>query len=130
MDESESASFLDICFYVLDIFVTLTFFVFLIGFLRQRDKTYGLYIIIILNLAYLMSGIYETIRPFLKTQSQIIELVDLTFRGIYDFSMYWAAAFACFTHLVLNSRTHFYFKRFMAISLLLSSAAAAAFPLA
>lgn len=126
----DSASFLDICFYVLDIIVTLAFCVFLIGFLRQKDKTYGLYIIIILNLAYLSSGFYEIIRPFLRTKAQVLEMVDLTFRGIYDFSMYWAAAFACFTHLVLNSRTDFYFKRFMAVSLLLCSAVSAAFPLA
>jgi len=118
------------CLYLLDFLVTLAFSVFFCILLRQKEKNYGLFMIIILNMSYFLNGLYEITRPFFESNREVVLVLDLVSRGNYDFGMFWAAAFACFTHLVLNSRTYFNFRLFVTISLVLCLAAATIFPLA
>jgi len=113
--------------YWYDTTLTLAFCIFLYLFLRQKEKNYGLLMIIILNTAYCLSGLSELIRPFIR---DVVIVWDLAARVNYDFAMFWVAAFAYFTHRVLNSRTYFNFKLYMASSFVMCFMASAIYPLA
>jgi len=90
-------------------------FLFIYRFIRFRREEYGVYMILLPNIAYI---IYSVMDFYSRDSTHQIHL--MIFKApVVHFSMYWSAAFGFFTYYVLKMpRPPTFVKRFILIFLL------------
>ena len=100
----------------------------LLRFTKLRDKTAGLYMILILTISDLLFPLMNilTIQFVNSFQSAVIFGSISSF--INRFSLYWSAAIAIYTYQILTSR-NFDENKFIKKSLIVCCSVVAAFPL-
>jgi len=122
-------NFISIIVWGISCFDIAAFAIFLYGFLRIRDRNYGVMIIIILNISYLLWSILNVLAARLASKEWNPKFIFGLYYGISNFSLCWSAAFAIFTYFVLKSRRLFIFKRFMTFSFLICLVLSSIFPI-
>ena len=108
----------------------ITFIGLLFTFLRVKDKSYGLYIIIILNVSYMLYSLLDICRSLLVDKVNEVHISDFVSRWIYDFGLFWSAAFSIFTYTLLKDPMQFFdYKKFMIRALLCCTLLASIYPI-
>jgi len=117
---SDSNSTFLTLFNILNYILIFIFVVFLFTFLRIKEKNYGLLMMIILNVCYLIYPLLQTITPYVIYSEFLARFMLSLSSAIYIFALFWSASFAIFTYSVLRSTKIFNFKRFMKLAFLVS----------
>jgi len=117
---SDSYSTFITIFNTLNYILIFIFVVFLLRFLRIKEKTYGLLMMIILNVCYLLWPILQSIAKYVVHSEFLARFMLSLDLAIFSFALFWSASFAIFTYSVLSSKKIFDFKRFMKLAFLIS----------
>jgi len=117
---------------IIDVAIILIFSIFLLSFLKKREKNYTMITILILTLSDLGYPLMHMLTIiWVKFDFNLNVLGPIAF-AINGFNLYWTAALALYTHLlfksILESKT-FYYKRFVYCALLICLTLSLAFPL-
>lgn len=117
---------------VIDVAIILIFSVFLFSFLRNRERNYGIVMILILtisDLGYPLMHIITMIWVRFGLNINVLGPIALT---VNCFNLYWTAALALYTYLLFNSIIEskvFHYKRFIYSALFVCLIWSLAFPL-
>ena len=116
--------------YALSYLLIFILAIFLCIFLRIKERSYDLFMMIILNISCLLWPILRRITPFFVHSQFSAQFMISLASATYTFSLFWAASFAMFTYSVLNSTTKiFNCKRFIKGSFLVSLGVALLYPI-
>jgi len=116
----------------IDAAIILIFSIFLLSFLKNRERNYGMVMILILTLSdlgYPFMHIFTILWVKFGLNLNLLGPIALT---INCFNLYWTAALALYAHLlfksIMDSRV-FHYKRFIYSALFICLALSLAFPL-
>ena len=108
----------------------IAFIGFLITLFCVKDKSYGLYIIMILNVSYMLYSLLDIYRAILINSENEVHISDFISRWIYDFGLFWAASFSIFTYTLMKDPMQFFdYKKFMIKAFLGCMMMASVYPL-
>jgi len=116
---------------VIDIITIISLLSFLRSFLSTKEKNYGLYMILILNISDLAYPITNLLTIFLSKNPQNLKIIGPMVVSIYSFFVVWSAAFAIYTYMLLKSihqGSFFNYKCFMFLAITISLFFAILFP--
>jgi len=92
-------------------------FVFLVSFFRQKSKTVGHYMILILSISDLAIPINHMIGLNFQEEEMYPKVFFPIMMTVLHFSLYWAATMAYFTFLVIVKRVCFDLRKYVFYSL-------------
>jgi len=103
----------------LNILITIFLLVFLVGFLKEKNKSYGNYMIIILNCVYILFCLMDLFMPLMVSDTNfVLRVYDLVENGLFNFISLWSTFFAIYTFTILQDISKpFNHSRIIAIAL-------------
>jgi len=103
----------------LNILITIFLLVFLVRFLKEKSKSYGNYMIIILNCAYILFCLMDLFMPLVVSETNfVLRVYDLVENGLFNFISLWSTFFAIYTFTILQDISKaFNHSRIIAIAL-------------
>ena len=102
--------------WVSNIIIVLASIVFLLKFSKIKTKNYGLYMILILNLADLSFPLVSILTHFFVNKPGVANFLAACGDLMYRFSLLWSTAIAYFLFLVVRNQKIFDPKKFLSRS--------------
>lgn len=117
---------------LIDVVIILIFSIFLLSFMRNREKNYTMITILILTLSDLGYPIMHILTIiWVKFDLNLNVLGPIAF-AVNGFNLYWTAALALYTHFLFKSiieSKSFHYKRFIIVALFICLTLSLAFPI-
>jgi len=112
----------------IDIIITIAFVCFIWSYFKVKEKTYGLYMILILNICDFIFPIINLLAvPIVRDEASACIFTGFS-SGIYHFSLYWTTSIAVFLLLVVKYKRTFNPKKFMTLAALISLIVSLVYP--
>ena len=105
--EPWAATLFGLTFWLTNIFITIASFLFIRSFCQVREKSTGLYMILILTLSDFAFLVLNIVTILLEKNEQWDNILYYTTGIIFCFSLYWAAAIAVFSYKILTATRSF-----------------------
>lgn len=97
---------------VINVFIILTSLIIFYKFFKTREKTYGLYMLLILAISDFLFPITDILTIIPITDQQSATFLKPLASSLFEFSLCWSAAISLFTYKILNYRDPFDHKQY------------------
>ncbi len=106
--------------WISNVIIVLASIVFLLKFSKIKSKNYGLYMILILNLADLSFPLVSILTHFTANTPGVANFLAACGDLMYRFSLLWSTAIAYFLFLVVRNQKVFDPKKFLTRSFVIT----------